>query len=86
MLRNYQARNAIRYGGRCFLMFLIGCFAGITNMDWLYTKSNVRAAAWNLAHFPLRERTRIQNRRRVSDRRLYGHSGSEKLRRSRNEP
>jgi len=74
MLKNYQMKNTIRFGGNCFLRFLIGSIAGIKNLDWRYARSNLRAVAWNLAYFPLRERIQTQNQRRIADKQLFGHT------------
>jgi len=76
MLKNYQVKNAIRFGGNYFLKLLIGLLAGVKNSDWRYARSNLRAALWNIAYLPLRERMQIQNKRRVGDRRLYEYLGS----------
>lgn len=77
MLKNYQVNNAIRFGGQCFLKFLISFLAGVKNSDWPYARSNLRFALWNIAHIPLRERVRIQRGRNLADKQLFGQNGTD---------
>jgi GT2 family glycosyltransferase len=67
MLKVYQPRLALRFGGRRFLMYPFCIAAGIRNRDRAYVKGNLRSAVWTLAHIPLRERIFCQRRRRISD-------------------
>lgn len=76
MLKNYQLKNTIHFGGQCFLRLLISSFAGVKNSDWHYARSNLRSAAWNLAHIPVRERVLIQIQRKLADKWLFRLHGS----------
>jgi GT2 family glycosyltransferase len=71
ILKIYQTKHAIVLGGRSFLLFLVGAIAGAKNRDWSYAKSNLRAIAWNIANIPLKERVKVQRRRRIPDKRLF---------------
>jgi GT2 family glycosyltransferase len=67
MLKVYQPRSALRFGGTKFLTYPLRIAAGIRNRDPAYVKGNVRSAIWTLAHIPLRERLYYRRRRRIPD-------------------
>ncbi len=71
ILKNYQTKNMLRYGGWSFVMALLRTVAGFKNRDWAYVRVYLRVALWNLLHFPIRERMISRRLRRVPDKLLF---------------
>ena len=71
ILKSYQAKHVLLFGTSSFLILLVRVLAGLKNRDWSYAKNNLVAALWNIAHYPIKERIKIQRLRRISDRSLF---------------
>ena len=75
ILKIYQARNALLWGGWRFLTYLPRIATGIVRRDFSYSRGYLQATVWTLIHFPIRERLIFQRRRRLSDKLLMtGHT------------
>lgn len=71
ILKNYETKNMILYGGRSIIMDAMRILAGIGNFDVQYSRAYAKAIFWNLVHLPIAERLAVSRLRKVSDERLF---------------
>ncbi len=76
LLKNYETKNMLLYGGKWFLMDILRVTAGLKNWDWNYCRTYATPILWNLANLPFKERVFTQRLRAVSDSSLFTQTGA----------
>ncbi len=76
LLKNYETKNMLLYGGREFLVDILRIIAGLKNRDWNYCGTYATIILWNLANLPLKERLSTQRLRMIPDSLLFTQTGA----------
>jgi GT2 family glycosyltransferase len=71
ILKNYEAKAMILYGGRWILLDFLRVIAGIKNRDWQYAASYAHSFAWNAIHPAIGERVIVQRTRKLRDKEIF---------------
>jgi GT2 family glycosyltransferase len=71
MLKCYENRNVIKFGGLRILHDFVSAMAGLKNNDLEYFLGYMRSPIWNLLNLPLVERKQVQHTRNGSDKILF---------------